>query len=50
MEMSGLKNRRILIVDDEQTLLDLVISVFQNDGYQNIAAAKSVGEAVRLAK
>ena len=50
MDLSYLKNKRILIVDDEQELLDLVVSVFRNDGYQNIATAKSVREATALAK
>lgn len=50
MDFAYLKSKRILLVDDEQALLDLVVSILQNDGYQNISTAKSVGEAVTLTK
>ena len=50
MDFAYLKSKRILLVDDEQALLDLVVSILQNDGYQNITTAKSVSEAVTLAK
>ncbi len=50
MDFSYLKSKRILLVDDEQELLDLVVSILQNDGYQSITTAKNVKEAVRIAK
>ncbi len=50
MDFAYLKSKRILLVDDEQALLDLVVSILQNDGYQNITTAKSVSEAGTLAK
>ena len=50
MDFAYLKNKRILLVDDEQALLDLVVSILQNDGYQNITTAKNVREALLLAK
>ncbi len=50
MDFAYLKSKRILLVDDEQALLDLVVSILQNDDYQNITTAKSVSEAVTLAK
>lgn len=50
MDFAYLKSKRILLVDDEQALLDLVVSILQNDGYQNITPAKSVSEAIALAK
>lgn len=50
MDFAYLKSKRILLVDDEQALLDLVVSILQNDGYQKITTAKSVSEAITLAK
>ena len=50
MDFSYLKNKRILLVDDEQALLDLVVSILQNDGYQYVTTAKNVKDAVRIAK
>lgn len=50
MDFAYLKSKRILLVDDEQELLDLVVSILQSDGYQNIAAAKNMREALALAK
>lgn len=50
MDFAYWKSKRILLVDDEQALLDLVVSILQNDGYQNITPAKSVSEAIALAK
>ena len=50
MDFAYWKSKRILLVDDEQALLDLVVSILQNDGYQSITPAKSVSEAIALAK
>lgn len=49
MSLEYLKNKRILLVDDEQELLDMVASILHSDGYQNILTARSVGEALALA-
>ncbi len=50
MDSAYLKSKRILLVDDEQELLNLVVSILQDDGYQNITTAKNVREALLLAK
>ena len=49
MSLEYLKNKRILLVDDEQELLDMVASILHSDGNQNILTARSVGEALALA-
>ncbi|WXB94666.1 response regulator transcription factor [Bacillus sp. FJAT-52991] len=43
-----LKSKRILLVDDEPDLLDMVVSILQEEGYQNIVTATSVEQAVKL--
>ncbi len=50
MDFSYLKSKRILLVDDEQALLDLVVSILQNDGYQSVTTAKNVKNAIQTAK
>ena len=50
MGFEYLKNKRILLVDDEQELLDMVVSILKGDGYHNILTAKSVAEAFSLAE
>lgn len=50
MDLGYLKNKRILLVDDERELLDLVTSILQSDGYQNIITARSIGEALSLSE
>jgi len=45
--MSYLKQKQILLVDDEQELLDMVVSILKNDGYQNIQTATSVQQALK---
>lgn len=49
MVSSYLKEKRILLVDDEKELLNLVVSVLKKDGYTNIRTAGSVKEAVQAA-
>lgn len=49
MDEEYLKGKRILLVDDEQELLEMVISILKEEGFQNIAAARTVGEALGLA-
>ena len=43
-------NRRILLVDDEQELLDMVLSILTEYGFQKITTAKSVKEAIEKAE
>ena len=49
MDYEYLKDKRILLVDDEQELLDMVISILNDDGFKNIITAKSVAEAIEAA-
>ena len=46
MDYNFLKQKRILLVDDEQELLNMVVSILKEDGYQNISTARSVKEAI----
>lgn len=46
METGQLKNKRILLVDDEQELLNMVVSILKDDGFSNIKTAMSVSEAL----
>ena len=50
MGFEYLKDKRILLVDDEQELLDMVVSILKGDGYKNIATAKNMSEALSLAE
>ena len=45
MNEDYLLNKRILLVDDEQELLDMVLSILTEYGFQNVKAAKNVKEA-----
>lgn len=49
MEFEYLKKKRILLVDDEQELLDMVVSILKKEGFYNIATAKTVKDALALA-
>lgn len=49
MEAEYLKKKRILLVDDEQELLDMVVSILAEEGFQSIRTAQSVKEAVAVA-
>lgn len=44
------KNRRILLVDDEQELLDMVESILKEEGYYQIRTAGSVKDAIEAAR
>lgn len=44
------KSKRILLVDDEQELLDMVVSILNDAGFCNVHTAKSVEEAVARAE
>lgn len=50
MSNDYLLNKRILIVDDEQELLDMVLSILTEYGFSNIKAAKSAKEAIEEAE
>lgn len=50
MDFEYLKNKRLLLVDDEQELLDMVVSILKTEGFRNIAAASTVKEALALAE
>ncbi|MBU5592978.1 response regulator transcription factor [Clostridium sp. MSJ-4] len=49
MEYDFLKQKRIMLVDDEQALLDMLVYILNKEGYQNIYTAKTVNEAMTLA-
>ena len=42
MNEDYLLNKRILLVDDEQELLDMVLSILTEYGFQNVNTAKNV--------
>lgn len=50
MDFDYLKQKRILLVDDEQELLDMVSSIFTNEGFCNVKTAKTVKEALCIAE
>ena len=50
MSLDYLKQKRILLVDDEQGLLDMVVSILNEEGFQNIKTAKTVSEAVAISE
>lgn len=50
MDCEYLKDKRILLVDDERELLEMVESILRAEGFRNIAAASNVGEALELAE
>ena len=50
MDCEYLKNKRLLLVDDEQELLDMVVSILNEDGFQNIKTAKTVAEAIAVSE
>jgi len=49
MDCEYLKSKRILLVDDEQELLDMVVSILKEEGFCNIWAAKNVKDALSVA-
>ena len=42
-----LTNKCILIVDDEQEILDMIVSIFADYGYKNIQTAKNVKDTMK---
>lgn len=49
MNNDYLLNKRILLVDDEQELLDMVVSILREAGFYQIATAKTIKNALDLA-
>lgn len=50
MDFDFLKQKRILLVDDEQELLDMVSSIFADEGFCDLKTAKTVKEALNIAE
>ena len=46
MDLEYLKNKKILLVDDEQELLAMVEEILEKEGYRNIRRAGTVKEAL----
>lgn len=44
-----IKMKRILLVDDEPAIIDMVVSILGEDGYDNISVAGSVRDALQIA-
>lgn len=49
MDSGYLKNKRILIVDDEPEILNMVVSILDAEGFTSIETAASVKDALNLA-
>ncbi|WP_339184872.1 response regulator transcription factor [Oceanobacillus sp. FSL W7-1293] len=47
--MDYIKQKRILLVDDEAALLEMVTSILKNNGFQQIRTAKTMKEAITVA-
>lgn len=50
MSIEYLKKKRILLVDDEPKLLDMVVSILKENGFEYIYTAQKVEEAVVVAE
>ena len=50
MSNDYLLSKRILLVDDEQELLDMVLSILNEYGFMNVKTAKSIKEAIAEAE
>lgn len=48
MNFDYLKTKHILLVDDEQELLDMVVSILKEEGFNHIVTAKTVKNALNL--
>lgn len=43
-----MKNYKILLVDDDQDVLEMLLSIFRRAGYENLLTASSGSEALRI--
>ena len=50
MAFDYLKRKKILLVDDEPELLNMVTSILENEGYTNIKTALTAAEAIDACK
>ena len=50
MDYSYLKYKKILIVDDEADLLEMVISILEQDGFKEMKTAGTVAEALQTCR
>lgn len=50
MSSDYIKRKRLLLVDDEPELLDMVVSILREDGYEYIRTAGTVAEALKEAE
>ena len=50
MDYGFLKHRKILIVDDEMELLEMVTSILAQEGFREMKTARTVSEALRMVK
>ena len=50
MDHQFLKNKRILLVDDEPELLQMVQTILRQEGYTNVYPASCVREALETAR
>lgn len=50
MDYNYLKYKKILIVDDENALLEMVTSILEQDGFKTIKTAQTVSEALSVCK
>lgn len=50
MAFDYLKRKKILLVDDEPELLNMVTSILENEGYTNINTASTASEAIDACK
>jgi len=48
IDMDYLKEKKILLVDDEPEIIKMVTSILNDDGFVNIVAAKSYEEAIQV--
>lgn len=49
MDCEHLKSKKILLVDDEQELLDMIVSILKAEGFWNIRTARNVKDALSAA-
>lgn len=47
--MQEIKNKKILIVDDEKTLLDMLVDILYKDGFYNVFTASNCSDALKIA-